>query len=71
MIWFFTRRGEHIRVETRLREDADGFELVIIEAGRCKRSEYFQDEGLLVARRQEICRELYRSGWDAPLSRLT
>jgi hypothetical protein len=66
MIWFFERRGQHVRVETRLREDAEGFELVVAEAGSSPRLEYFEDERALLARHEEICRELSQSGWDTP-----
>lgn len=66
MIWFFERSGKYVRVETRLREDAEGFELVVAEPDGAQRLEYFNDEQTLLARHEEVCRELSRSGWDAP-----
>jgi hypothetical protein len=68
MVWFFERNGQYVRIETRLCEDAPGFELAIGEPGVAERREYFEDESSLLARYEEVCRDLTRKGWGEPAS---
>jgi hypothetical protein len=66
MVWFFERRGEYVRIETRLTDSGVGFELVVAQPGAPERLEQFADERALLARYESVCRELASSGWGAP-----
>jgi hypothetical protein len=69
MIWFFERKGEYVRCETR--KAADGtYELVITNADGTEQIERFNDSSALAKRQVEIERGLTAEGWTGPHGRV-
>jgi hypothetical protein len=65
MIWFFEKKGQFVRCETRKADDGS-YELVITEADGTERVERFADSASL-AKRQVI---LEQEGWTGPHGRV-
>jgi len=69
MIWFFERKGEYVRCETR--KSADGaFELVITDPDGAERVERFADSAALAKRQVELEHGLTADGWTGPHGRV-
>jgi len=69
MIWFFERRGEYVRCETR--KGADGaFELVVTDPDGTERVERFTDSAALAKRQVELEHGLTADGWTGPHGRV-
>ncbi|MGE5244098.1 MAG: hypothetical protein ACM3SQ_07715 [Betaproteobacteria bacterium] len=68
MVWFFERKGEYLRCETR--QVDGGFELVITEPGGTERVERFDDSAAMARRQVELERGLTGNGWSGPYGRV-
>ena len=64
MFWWFERRGEYLRYETR--EVAGGYQLCVIAPDGSERVETFHDSSDLANRQLEFERQLARDGWTGP-----
>ena len=69
MIWFYAKRGEHLRFEIHQQTEGDRFELVITEPDGSERIESFVDPGLLRKRSRQLEDEWRARGWDGPFGR--
>ncbi len=68
MVWFFERRGEYVRCETRQAPDGR-FELVVTEPGGIERVESFDDSQIMARRQVELEHGLTADGWNGPSGR--
>lgn len=69
MVWFFERKGEYVRCETR--KAADGaYELITTAPGRPERVERFYDTTEMARRQVEIEQGLTAEGWSGPHGRV-
>jgi len=69
MIWFFEKKGQYVRCETR--KAADGaYELVITDAAGAERVERFQDSASLAKRQVDLEQTLSSDGWTGPHGRV-
>ena len=69
MIWFFERRGEHLRCEIRPQIEGDRYDLFITHPDGTESVESFADQRDL-SRRTEELEQLWRAeGWNGPFSR--
>ena len=69
MIWFFERRGEHLRCEIRPQIEGDRYDLFITYPDGRESVESFADQRDL-SRRTEELEQLWRAeGWNGPFSR--
>ena len=69
MIWFFEKKGQFVRCETR--KAADGFyELVITDADGSERVERFEDSASLAKRQVSLEQSLTHEGWTGPHGRV-
>lgn len=69
MIWFFEKRGEYVRCETR--KAADGaYELVITTPDGAERVERFEDSADLAQRQVEVEHGYAAEGWTGPHGRV-
>jgi hypothetical protein len=69
MIWFFERKGEYVRCETRKADDGV-YELVVTEADGRERVERFDDSMSLAKRQVDLERSLTAEGWTGPHGRV-
>jgi hypothetical protein len=69
MIWFFQRRGDHLRCEVRTQIEGDRYELVITEPDGTERVESFADSASLNKRSLELERKWQEEGWTGPYMR--
>jgi len=69
MIWFFERKGQYVRCETRKADDG-AFELVITDADGAERVERFQDSASMARRQVELENSLTQDGWTGPHGRV-
>ena len=69
MIWFFERKGEYVRCETRKATDGV-YELVITDAGGAERVERFTESASLAKRQVELEQSLTSEGWTGPHGRV-
>jgi hypothetical protein len=69
MIWFYERRGSHLRCEVRQAVEGDRFELVITDEHDHERVETFADSKELTRRSRELESEWRGEGWDGPYMR--
>jgi hypothetical protein len=69
VIWFYAKRGEHLRCEVRQHAEGDHFELVITEPDGAERIELFRDSLTLKKRSLELEKEWRDKGWDGPFGR--
>jgi len=69
VIWFYERKGEHLRCEIRQLVEGDRFALVVTMPDGSERTEYFEDGGTLNKRSVEL-EQLFRTkGWNGPYAR--
>lgn len=69
MIWFYERRGSHLRCEVREALEGDRYELVITDPHGTERVETFSDSRALTRRSRELEDEWRTEGWDGPYMR--
>ncbi len=69
VIWFYAKRGEHLRCEIRQQTEGGRFELVITEPDGSERVESFADSSLLKKRSRQLEEEWQAKGWDGPFGR--
>jgi hypothetical protein len=66
MIWFFERKGTHLRCEVRSIVEGDRYELVITDADGNERVESFTNSNDLAKRTLELETQWVRDGWNGP-----
>lgn len=69
MIWFYERKGEHLRCEIRQLIEGDRFALVVTMPDGSERTEFFDDSGALNRRSVELEQQLRTTGWNGPFGR--
>lgn len=69
MIWFFERRGTHLRCEVRQTQEGDRYELVVTKPDGDELTESFVDSRTLNRRTRQLEDEWRRDGWDGPYMR--
>jgi hypothetical protein len=69
VIWFYERKGEHLRCEIRQQPDGDRFALVMTLPDGSERIELFDDSSTLHRRSRELEQELHARGWTGPYAR--
>ena len=69
MIWFYERKGEHLRCEIRQQIEGDRFALVVTLPDGSERTEIFEDSALLNRRSVELERMRTQKGWNGPFAR--
>ena len=68
MIWFYERKGEHLRCEIRQQVEGDRFELVVTLPDGSERIEVFDDSFALNRRSLELEKKLSLKGWKGPVA---
>ena len=69
MIWFFERKGQYVRCETRKATDGC-YELVITDANGTERVERFDDSTSLAKRQVDLEHTFVADGWTGPHGRV-
>jgi hypothetical protein len=69
MIWFFEKKGQYVRCETRKADDG-AYELVITEADGTERVERFEESAAMARRQVELENSLTAEGWTGPHGRV-
>ena len=69
MIWFYERKGEHLRCEIRQLVEGDKFALVVTMPDGSERTEVFEDSRTLNRRSVELEQMLATKGWNGPYAR--
>ena len=69
VIWFYERKGEHLRCEIRQLIEGDKYALVVTMPDGTERTELFDDGGSLNRRSLEIEQMLNTKGWNGPYAR--
>ena len=69
MIWFFERRGDHLRCEVRSQIEGDRYDLLITHPDGTESTETFTDQRDLSRRTSELERLWREEGWAGPFSR--
>ena len=69
VIWFYERRGEHLRCEIRQQVEGDRFALVVTLPDGTERTEIFEDSRSLNSRSIELEKMLREKGWNGPFAR--
>lgn len=69
VIWFYERKGEHLRCEIRQQIEGDRFALVVTLPDGSERTESFEDSSTLTRRSRELERMLFAKGWNGPFAR--
>jgi hypothetical protein len=69
VIWFYERRGEHLRCEIRQQLEGDRYALVVTLPDGTERVELFDDSAMLNRRSVELEKMLRTRGWDGPFAR--
>ena len=69
MIWFFERRGEHLRCEIRPQIEGDRYDLFITYPDGRESVESFVDQRDLSRRTEELEQLWQAEGWNGPFSR--
>ena len=69
VIWFYERKGEHLRCEIRQLIEGDKFALVVTMPDGNERTEMFDDSGALNRRSVELEKMLQTKGWSGPYAR--
>lgn len=69
MIWFYERKGEHLRCEIRQQIEGDRFALVVTFPDGTERIEVYDDAAALNRRSLELEKKLSEKGWNGPLAR--
>jgi hypothetical protein len=69
VIWFYERRGEHLRCEINQQIEGDRFALIVTLPDGTERIEMFEDSGALNRRSVELEKMLREKGWNGPFAR--
>jgi hypothetical protein len=69
VIWFYERRGEHLRCEIHQQIEGDKFALIVTLPDGTERVELFEDSGMLNRRSVELEKMLREKGWNGPFAR--
>jgi hypothetical protein len=69
VIWFYERKGEHLRCEIQQLIEGDKFALVVTMPDGSERTELFDDGGALNRRSVELEHMLRDKGWNGPYAR--
>jgi hypothetical protein len=69
VIWFYERRGDHLRCEIRQQIEVDRFALVVTLPDGTERTEWFDDSNGLTRRSVELEKMLREKGWNGPFAR--
>ena len=69
VIWFYERRGEHLRCEINQQIEGDRFALIVTLPDGTERVEMFEDSGTLNRRSVELEKMLREKGWNGPFAR--
>jgi hypothetical protein len=69
VIWFYERKGEHLRCEIRQQVEGDRFELVVTLPDGTERVETFEDSSELNRRSIQLEKSLAVKGWNGPFAR--
>jgi len=69
MIWFYERKGDHLRCELQLPAEGDRYNLVITGPDGTETVESFTDTDELTQRTVDLEQSLRSDGWDGPYSR--
>jgi hypothetical protein len=69
VIWFYERKGEHLRCEIRQLIEGDKFALVVTLPDGTERTELFDDGRALNRRSVELEHVLRTKGWNGPYAR--
>jgi hypothetical protein len=69
MVFFFERRGQFIRCESRTADSGSGYELAIVYPDGREDVERFDDPDELNRRQRELEQELTSGGWFGPHGR--
>jgi hypothetical protein len=69
LIWFYERRGEHLRCEIQQQIQGDRFALIVTLPDGTERVEVFDDSTMLNRRSVELEKMLRDKGWDGPFAR--
>jgi hypothetical protein len=69
VIWFYAKKGRHLRCEVRELSDGDRFDLVITDVDGSERVEHFQDSVAVTRRTLQLESEWIRDGWEGPFGR--
>jgi len=69
VIWFYERKGEHLRCEIRQQIEGDRFALVVTLPDGTERTEIFDDSYALNRRSVELEKMLTQKGWNGPFAR--
>jgi hypothetical protein len=69
LIWFYERRGEHLRCEIQQQIQGDRFALIVTLPDGTERVEVFEDSTMLNRRSVELEKMLREKGWDGPFAR--
>lgn len=69
VIWFYERKGEHLRCEIRQLIEGDRFALIVTLPDGTERTELFDDGATLNRRSLELERMLTAKGWNGPYAR--
>jgi hypothetical protein len=69
VIWFYERKGEHLRCEIHEQNEGDKYALIVTLPDGTERTEMFDDSVTLRKRSIEIERSLREVGWDGPFAR--
>lgn len=69
VIWFYERKGEHMRCEIRQLIEGDRFSLVVTLPDGTERIEVFDNSSALNRRSIELENSLVQKGWNGPFSR--
>lgn len=69
VIWFYERKGEHLRCEIRHQIEGDRFALVVTLPDGTERTEWFNDSHGLTRRSVELEKQLHEKGWNGPFAR--
>jgi hypothetical protein len=69
VIWFYERKGEHLRCEIRQLVEGDRYALVLTLPDGTERTELFDDASKLNLRSIELEKALSEKGWGGPFGR--
>jgi len=69
VIWFYAKRGRHLRCELRELSDGSQFDLVITDADGSERVEHFEDSSSVTRRSAQLEAEWIQEGWEGPFGR--
>jgi len=69
VIWFYERKGQHLKCEIRQQVEGDRFALTVTLPDGTERTELFDDSGAINRRSVELEKMLTQKGWNGPFAR--